>query len=506
MKKILILLLFISSFGFSQTWLSTGGKSGGGGGGALTVTSLTTTTLTATNIIGGVVVTKPTGVSTVYKPAANTDIARGNALTLSYSNSSSGDYIWVTPGDYKIESTLNPNARTWYSTGARIYHTSNTINTFQCDSSTGDKFSLLGKWVLEGSGNKSGATEIGLKIKNVANVILENIEFKKFGYECIELNQSGYYKGDRMNVQMHAVTCDSSNIGIRVNSTSEFDQLNEMSFVVCDTGFVCQGAAGSMTNFNILDCIDGMHLNNGANDTHWQFGTGVIAHCTGKSIWANNNAGSAYFSNVSVASADSINGAIVISGGGSLRMTGGGFNAAIKTTGQLTTGSVFQGGRNKTTCCGFAAHIPSYNVPFIKIIDVVDEFGYFSFWNTNSTPAVASGTYTPTWTGLANTTTVTIVAPIQYQRVDNTVYLYGGQINITTTVANTLTYLSLSLPTGLQSTWSGTGYECGGSITSNGNVTGKVEAYTSGLIRLLFNGQPSTSAVAYQINCSYRLD
>jgi hypothetical protein len=80
----------------------------------------------------------------------------------------------------------------------------------------------------------------------------------------------------------------------------------------------------------------------------------------------------------------------------------------------------------------------------------------------------ASGTYTPTWTGLANVDSVTAFS-CQYMRVGDTVTV-SGWVTINATVDNTSTSLSFSLPinsdTSVVNRLNGTGVQQGGGVAA----------------------------------------
>ena len=80
----------------------------------------------------------------------------------------------------------------------------------------------------------------------------------------------------------------------------------------------------------------------------------------------------------------------------------------------------------------------------------------------------ASGTYTPTWTGLANVDSVTAFS-CQYMRVGDTVTV-SGWVTINATVDNTATSLSFSLPinsdTSVVNRLNGTGVQQGGGVAA----------------------------------------
>jgi hypothetical protein len=80
----------------------------------------------------------------------------------------------------------------------------------------------------------------------------------------------------------------------------------------------------------------------------------------------------------------------------------------------------------------------------------------------------ASGTYTPTWTGLANVDSVTSFSS-QYMRVGDTVTV-SGWVTINATVDNTATSLSFSLPinsdTSVVNRLNGTGVQQGGGVAA----------------------------------------
>jgi hypothetical protein len=112
----------------------------------------------------------------------------------------------------------------------------------------------------------------------------------------------------------------------------------------------------------------------------------------------------------------------------------------------------------------------------------------------------ASGTYTPTWTGLSNVDSVTSFSS-QYMRVGDTVTV-SGWVTINATVDNTATSLSFSLPinsdTSVVNRLNGTGVQQGGGVAAclsgYGTNFGEFEVFPS-----------VDTAVNYSFHFTYRI-
>jgi len=81
-----------------------------------------------------------------------------------------------------------------------------------------------------------------------------------------------------------------------------------------------------------------------------------------------------------------------------------------------------------------------------------------------------SGTYTPTLTGIANTTVFSVVGPFQYMRVGNVVTV-SGAVNVTATAPGIFN-LQITLPIASNLPDSYTCCGAGGSINSAENING----------------------------------
>jgi hypothetical protein len=112
----------------------------------------------------------------------------------------------------------------------------------------------------------------------------------------------------------------------------------------------------------------------------------------------------------------------------------------------------------------------------------------------------ASGTYTPTWTGLANVTSVTAFS-CQYMRVGDTVTV-SGWVTIDPVSDNTPTSLSFSLP--INSNTSTVNYLNGTGVTQGGGAAASLSGYGSNFGE--FEVIPSlATAVNYAFHFTYRI-
>jgi hypothetical protein len=112
----------------------------------------------------------------------------------------------------------------------------------------------------------------------------------------------------------------------------------------------------------------------------------------------------------------------------------------------------------------------------------------------------ASGTYTPTWTGIANVDSVTAFSS-QYMRVGDTVTV-SGWVTINATADNTPTSLSFSLP--ISSNTSSVNYLNGTGVAQGGGAAACLSGYGSNFGE--FEVLPSVdTAVNYSFHFTYRI-
>jgi hypothetical protein len=112
----------------------------------------------------------------------------------------------------------------------------------------------------------------------------------------------------------------------------------------------------------------------------------------------------------------------------------------------------------------------------------------------------ASGTYTPTWTGLANVDSVTSFSS-QYMRVGDTVTV-SGWVTINATADNTPTSLSFSLP--INSNTSSVNYLNGTGVAQGGGAAACLSGYGSNFGE--FEVLPSVdTAINYSFHFTYRI-
>jgi hypothetical protein len=112
----------------------------------------------------------------------------------------------------------------------------------------------------------------------------------------------------------------------------------------------------------------------------------------------------------------------------------------------------------------------------------------------------ASGTYTPTWTGLANVTSVTAFS-CQYMRVGDTVTV-SGWVTIDPVSDNTPTSLSFSLP--INSNTASVNFLNGTGVTQGGGAAASLSGYGSNFGE--FEVIPSlATAVNYAFHFTYRI-
>jgi hypothetical protein len=113
----------------------------------------------------------------------------------------------------------------------------------------------------------------------------------------------------------------------------------------------------------------------------------------------------------------------------------------------------------------------------------------------------ASGTYTPTYTGLANVDSTTAYT-CQYSRVGDTVTV-SGYVMINATADNTTTRLSITLP--ISSTTSSVNYANGTIAQVGGGAAGSIIGYGSNTAEIGFSVLANTGDVYYSFIFAYRI-
>ena len=118
-----------------------------------------------------------------------------------------------------------------------------------------------------------------------------------------------------------------------------------------------------------------------------------------------------------------------------------------------------------------------------------------------SAGTTASGTYTPTYTGLANVDSTTAYT-CQYLRVGDTVTV-SGYVMINATADNTTTRLSITLP--VNSTTSSVNYANGTIAQVGGGTAGSIIGYGANTAEIGFSVLANTGDVYYSFIFAYRI-
>ena len=118
-----------------------------------------------------------------------------------------------------------------------------------------------------------------------------------------------------------------------------------------------------------------------------------------------------------------------------------------------------------------------------------------------SAGTTASGTYTPTYTGLANVDSTTAYT-CQYSRVGDTVTV-SGYVMINATADNTSTRLSITLP--VSSTTSSVNYANGTISQVGGGAAGSIIGYGANTAEIGFSVLANTGDVYYSFIFAYRI-
>ena len=408
--------------------------------------------------VAAVVVNK-TGVKTEYTASADSDAARGIALTTAILAMNSGETLVCAPGDYYMATTnlLLVDSGTYIWNGARLY-----INGSSSGRSGGEaslsialftsgfavaplnvsNWKFIGPLTLDGGnvGNRRGLWPIGTTGALVDRVTFRNWGTSASGMGFLAFNSVG--KGNRM-ANCYFDSC----AGTGAEFNAEYWAVSNCHAFSCGYGFVESGGNTSFANCSATFCTYGVRIMNGSNPGHGSWIGGNVNHST-TGIYSDPNITAAYggFSFMGViahSTAFDLNGKGITWVGGEIANTSFGSSGANAGISQFYNVRCLSTSTAEGTSLSGLSNAERAN---IKFRDCRDELGVLVAWNDEAGQAYVGKSANYTLTGAdrtvnvsANSPTITLPTAIncagrQYI-IANT---GGGTVTVATTSSQTI--------------------------------------------------------------------
>lgn len=240
----------------------------------------------------GSVILQHGSTQTPYRAAANTDVARGNAIVAAFAASAAGDNIIIGNGNYSISTTLTLKAsQTIILEGANITSTDNTKNVFTATDISNWK--IKGKGIITGAGSPSGGVytnERGVYIHKSSGVCsnweISGLTFTNFrGCAIFSDGSSGTTPFDKSGT-IHDCYIYGNNFGIYLNSPSSSYTPHYIivsnNIIHSNNNFAVYITGGNnmVSDNTITSNYGGIYLGNGYNHAHGVISNNEINHNT----------------------------------------------------------------------------------------------------------------------------------------------------------------------------------------------------------------------------------
>jgi len=238
-------------------------------------------------------VVSKTGARTEYVATANTDAARGVALTTAIQALTAGQTLICAPGDYYMAETnlLLVDSCTYIWNGARLYINGSSASSrvgretvldialftsgFATAPTSVSNWKFIGPLTLEGGnvGNRRGVWPIG-----TTGALVDGVTFKNWGTAASGM---GFYafsstgKGNRM-ANCYFDTC----AGTGAEFNAEYWVVSNCHASACGYGFVESNGNTAFANCHVTFCTYGFRLMNASNTGHGGWIGGSVNHCT----------------------------------------------------------------------------------------------------------------------------------------------------------------------------------------------------------------------------------
>jgi len=228
------------------------------------------------NLVKNITIVSGSGGWTSYPPAADTDTARGNALTTAMAAMVSGDYLVAPPGNYYMATMSNP-IRTgchYKFNGSKLYIDASSAGgaftnwLFNSENNTAKSdWSFIGPLTIDGA-SRAGKTAI--VSQNGSGGIFRDIKVTNWADRGFWLPAGTGY--NRMT------NCEAKGCGKGFEFASQYWMVVGTIAETCTTGFYISGGnnqfAACMANTNTT----GVHLFPGTNSGHGTWSGGSINH------------------------------------------------------------------------------------------------------------------------------------------------------------------------------------------------------------------------------------
>ncbi len=417
------------------------------------VSAQTSPIITTPVIQGQIAVVKPSGTWTWYNAAANTDVARGQALATAWTDFSltPGNTILVGAGSFSVTGTLTIPAHSSINFyGSELYTTDKTLTMLHA--------TAVNDWhvdggILKGANNASSPTDFGIRVDSCYDFRITNLKMSKFMNRGLEIYGS-YLTSTRIAGQISNFASDSCGVGIFIEHYAEYNEFSNITTAYNTTGIICTSGNNRFSNPNSLNNDVGVWFAPGTNGGHCDVAGGGFNHNTTynariSSIQPVNFTGTDFYAN------DASSGYIDLDTNGAVNITGGTLASSINTRGALVNISKFSDMRVPSTFTMTATHGVAGNRLFVKGINLVADNGA-----QNNIPADlrSYGTFTPVFTNTANITSSTPYL-LQWSRTGDMITI-TGRVDFTTTTALTQTTLDMTVP--VASNFGGATYDNGG--------------------------------------------
>jgi hypothetical protein len=364
-----------------------------------------------------------TGAKTEYIASANTDAARGVALTTAIKAIAAGQTLVCSPGDYYMAETnlLLVDNCTYLWNGAKLYIDGSSSSSrsgresgldiclFTSGSATAplnvSNWKFMGPATLDGGNvsNRRGMMPIGTSGALVQSIRFTNWGNTGFGF----LSAASTGKNNRMT----DCTFDTC-AGTGAEFNSEYWALSNCHADLCAIGLTESGGNGMIVNCSVTFCTTGFRVMNNSNPGHGTWIGGNFNHCTTGVFISGSITADAGGWNFIGAVAHST--ALDISGKGCTWTGGEIANTSFASSGTNAGVSQFIGVRGLSTSTAEAtslAGLSSAKRANFKFRNCRDELGALVSWNDYVDAAYVAKTANYTLTGADHTVNVTANSP-----------------------------------------------------------------------------------------------
>lgn len=364
------------------------------------------------------------GVKTEYTALADTDAARGVALTAAILAMTVGETLVCSPGDYYMATTnlLLVDSCAYFWNGARLY-----INGSSAGRSGGEaslsialftsgfavsplnvsNWKFVGPLTLDG-GNVSGRR--GLWPIGTTGALVDGVTFRNWGAVASGMGFLAFNSTSKGNRMVNCYFDGCAGTGAEFNA--EYWVVSNCHASNCGYGFVESGGNTSFANCSATFCTYGVRVMNSGNPGHGSWIGGNVNHCT-TGIYTDPNITAAYggfnFTGaIAHSSSFDLNGKGITWVGGEIANTSfssSGINAGVS---QFYNVRCLSSSTAEATSLSGLSGAKRAN---FKFRDCRDELGVLMSWNDDVRGSYVGKTANYTLTGADRTVNVTANSP-----------------------------------------------------------------------------------------------